>query len=310
MKKLVIIGASGFIGSNLLEKLANTDVDIIAVSLNMSDFFVKLDAKNIIYEDYATFSSRTESLEDYTVINFAYTRSVVKEDIDNSIEFTYKVSNVINELKIKKYIYISTQSIYNEQRTSPAVETDKVLPKDNYGAGKVHLEEWLEEFLKNNNIKLSILRIASVVGPGMDKRITTRLVTSAINNNSINITDSGQKFSFIHIKDLIDVLIEYIYYIFNIKAEELEKNKNNIEVEIYNIGTEESYSLIDMANVIKKELEKIDKNIEINVEKVQGEYKNNLVSMNKYFSEFSWRPKLDLREIIKEEINRQLNVKR
>ena len=55
MKNLVIIGASGFIGSNLLKKLQNTDINIIAVSLNMSDFFVKLNVNNIIYEDYETF---------------------------------------------------------------------------------------------------------------------------------------------------------------------------------------------------------------------------------------------------------------
>ena len=311
MKNLVIIGASGFIGSNLLKKLQNTDINIIAVSLNMSDFFVKLNVNNIIYEDYETFSNRKDNLEEYTVINFAYTRSNIKEDIDSSIEFTYKVTEKIKKLNIKKYIYISTQSVYNEERIVPAKESDRVLPKTIYGEGKVHLEKWLEEYSKKYNIKLSILRLASVVGQGMPLRITTRFVDFAINTGEINITDSGQIFSFIHINDLVDALIEYIYYVLDIKFNYLNKldeldDLNYLDVEIYNIGTEESYSLIDIANIIKEELKKYKINVKVNINKVDGEYKNNSICMSKYFSKFSWRPKFTLKDIIKEEIERQL----
>ncbi len=77
MKNLVIIGASGFIGTNLLKKWNNKENKIIAVSLNMSDFPFFLESENIKYEDYETFSNRKESLTDYIAINLAYTRSIV-----------------------------------------------------------------------------------------------------------------------------------------------------------------------------------------------------------------------------------------
>ena len=68
LKNLVIIGASGFIGTNLLKKWNNKENKIIAVSLNMSDFPFFLESENIKYK---------ESLTDYIAINLAYTRSIV-----------------------------------------------------------------------------------------------------------------------------------------------------------------------------------------------------------------------------------------
>ena len=74
----------------------------------------------------------------------------------------------------------------------------------------------------------------------MPLRITTRFVDFAINTGEINITDSGQIFSFIHINDLVDALIEYIYYVLDIKFNYLNKldeldDLNYLDVEIYNI---------------------------------------------------------------------------
>lgn len=297
MQNLVIIGASGFIGTNILKKLNNTNIHIIAVSLNMSDFPFFLESENITYEDYETFSNRKDSLEGYVVINFAYTRSVIAEEIEDSKKFTYRVSEEIKRLNIKKYIYISTQSVYNEQRTKPAEEIDQVLPASIYGEGKVDLENWLKDFT-NNDINLTILRLASVVGEGMEQRITSRFVDAALEKNKIEVIDSGQIFSFTHIKDLVDALIEFFEYI--------SKENLNKDNEIYNLGTDESYSLIDMANNVKNILKEYNKDIYVIVEKQEGKYKNNSVNMNKTFNILKWRPKYHLKEIMREEIERKM----
>ncbi len=298
MQNLVIIGASGFIGTNLLKKLNNTNIHIIAVSLNKSDFPFFLKSENIIYEDYETFAKRKEALNDYIVINFAYTRSVIVEDIEDSKSFTYKVSETIKNLNIKKYIYISTQSVYDEQRTKPAKETDPVLPATVYGEGKVNLENWLIAFTDKNNMDLIILRLASVVGEGMEQRITSRFVDYAIRSEQIKIVDSGQVFSFIHINDLVEALISFLRC--------FSRNDLKIKNEIYNLGTDENYFLIDIANTIKNILGKYGKTVNIIVEKQEGKYKNNSVNMLKTFETLKWRPKYRLKDIVQEDIEREL----
>lgn len=298
MKNIIIIGASGFIGTNLLEKMKNKDFNIIAVSLNMSDFPFFIESDNIIYEDYKTFKNREEDLSEYLVLNFAYTRSVDDEAIESSKQFTYDVSNVLNRLNVKEYVYISTQSVYNEERKIPAKETDQVLPKTIYGEGKVDLENWLKDFSNENDINLSILRLGSVVGKGMEARITTRFVEFALASEEINVLESGRIFSFIHISDLVDALIVYME---NYKANNMQKENG----QIYNIGTEESYTLSYLAEMIKKELKKHNKEVKIIIKEKEDGYKNNSIDMNKFFTEYDWKPKLTLKEIIQEEIERR-----
>ena len=299
MKNIIIIGASGFIGTNLLEKMKNKDFNIIAVSLNMSDFPFFIESDNIIYQDYKTFKNRKEDLSDYLVLNFAYTRSVDETAIESSKQFTYDVSNVLNGLNIKEYAYISTQSVYNEERKTPAKETDQVFPKNIYGEGKVHLENWLKDFSRENDINLSILRLGSVVGKGMETRITTRFVEFALASGEINVLESGQIFSFIHISDLVDSLIVYME---NYKANNIQKENG----QIYNIGTEESYTLSYLAEMIKEELKKYNKEVKIIIKEKEDGYKNNSVDMSKFFTEYDWRPKFTLKEIILEEIERRI----
>lgn len=302
MKKLLIIGASGFIGSYLLKELKDEDVKIIALSLNMSDFIVKLDSENIIYEDYETFKQREEKLIDYIVINLAYTRSNDEELIEDSKRFTYEVTEYINKLGIKKYIYISTQSVYNEERTTAAKEKDSLLPKNLYGQGKVDLEKWLTEYCLKNNIDLSILRLGSVVGPGMEARITSRFVKDAVEKEQIQIQDSGQVFSYIHIEDLVQGLKNFIE-IFNNNEEKLFD-----KISIFNLGTEESYTLVNIAEEIQKQLKnRYNRDINIIISNADGAYKNNSINMNKFFAISSWRPKYNLENIIKDEIDRLIN---
>lgn len=105
-------------------------------------------------------------------------------------------------------------------------------------------------------------------------RIISRFVDFALAKGEINVTDSGQVLSFIHIYDLIEALVEII---------ELISNKD-IKEEIFNIGTEESYSLADIANIVKEILIDYEKDIDVNVEEVEGEYKNNSLNMTKTFN--------------------------
>ncbi len=127
-------------------------------------------------------------------------------------------------------------------------------------------------------------------------RIISRFVDFALAKGEINVTDSGQVLSFIHIYDLIEALVEII---------ELISNKD-IKEEIFNIGTEESYSLADIANIVKEILIDYEKDIDVNVEEVEGEYKNNSLNMTKTFNILNWRPKHYLKDIMRDEVERKI----
>lgn len=298
MKNIVIVGASGLIGSYVLKNLNNKNMKVIAVSLNMSDFKEKLDSKNIIYESYENLKNRVlvgESLDDYILLNLAYPRLDDKKMIESAIKFTYEITDDAKSLGINKYIYVSTQSVYDENRTVAATEDFVLKPKTFYGEGKVIIEKYLKEYSEKNNMEISILRLGSVVGPGMDKRITTRFVSSALKEKKLTVFDSGQMFSYIHLYDVIDVLVAYMEYI-----------SLNQGLGLLNVGTDEVYPLTTVANEVKEQLKVLNINIMVNVNKQEGEYKNNSINVDKLYSTLGWKPKFKLSEIIRDEIERQL----
>lgn len=65
-------------------------------------------------------------------MNLAYPRTSEENLIQNAIDFTYDVSNLLKDLKLQKYVYASTQSVYDDQRKKPAKEIDDLRPFDLY----------------------------------------------------------------------------------------------------------------------------------------------------------------------------------
>lgn len=239
MKKVLLTGATGYIGKKFIE-IYSDNLEIIALTRNVdkydsSNLFSKTKLMNV--EDF--FGSDI-NMEDYVLLNLAFPRSSDSDNLLDAFDFTYKIYEKFRDLDGKNIINISSQSVYNKERTEPAKEIDLVKVFDMYGLAKVYTEKYTIDFCDKNNMEYLNLRLASIIGPNFDQRFVNKFVYSYLEDKDINIVEKGETFSYINVYDAIKLFYNIIV-------------DSNIKWnECYNIGVEESYTITEIIEEIKK----------------------------------------------------------
>ena len=279
MKKTVIIsGVSGYIGKNFI-KLYNKDFDIIAIVRNkdkLKGFESKI--KILTFEEFL----KDQDIKADYLLNLAFPR---KSDIDlilDSYDFTYALLEKSYESGVKTIINISSQSVYDKDRIKEAKETDLLKPFSLYGVAKIYMEKYFEDFAKKYNIDYLNLRIASIIGENFDQRFINKFIYQYLNDENMDLTDSGKRFSFLHVDDACEAFAEII------KADKLKVNQ------VYNIGSKDEYTIEDIIDSIRKIIDYKSKS-QITIEKATNiDNSTNKVSINKIKEELGWYPKINL----------------
>lgn len=248
-KKILVTGATGQIGSFLIERLVKEDVKVFAVGRNKNELkeiqsFVKSQKIKFLECDITNEKSIKKNLKFLNEIDFfVHLSSGYRFDslnsmtsnhhtIEQDLEGTIKI---LKEFKnLEGILFASSVSIYGKPEYLPIDEDCPINPNHFYGVGKFGAEKILQSFASKNNIPLTILRIAAVVGKrDRSNQIIPICVSKALKNETINVNEDSSR-DYIHILDLIEFLIGAI-----------KKNKNYI----LNIG---SGKKISAEEIIKK----------------------------------------------------------
>jgi nucleoside-diphosphate-sugar epimerase len=234
--KILLTGATGFLGFRTLEKLAEMDEvrSIIATgrTIKSSHYLKHPKITYILGEltDKAFVASITQDVE--YVIHAAALSSTwgkYKEFEDSNLHSQINLINAIQKNKILKYIYISTPSIYFDCTNRRDISEDDPLPRkfiNAYAATK----RMAEIELVNSGIPYVILRPRALTGRG-DTVIMPRLIT-AYKKGKLKIIGNGR-----NIVDLTSVSNAVDAIILGLKAEGRALNQ------IYNITNGEAVNL-------------------------------------------------------------------
>lgn len=239
--KYLITGGLGFIGSNLVKKLQNTDEIYI---LDNENYGINnlLTEENLKYQyikgdilDENLIKKLFKSNKFDIVIHLAAEISVYESTELNKIRY-YNDNNVngtINLLKnsvennVKHFIFASSCSVYGSTN-EVCTETTLLNPENPYAINKKHCEDYCNYFDKNYDMKITILRFSNVFG---NNQLVNRPYSGCIINFVENIRnnkqciiygDGTQKRDFIHVNDIINSIIFMI---------------NNIITGTFNIST-------------------------------------------------------------------------
>ena len=245
MKKIIITGGCGFIGSNLTDFLINNGYKIYIIDNFSNNKITKPNKKSKLYKlDIRNINQIKNINNIYAVIHLAASADILiskqdeKKYFQDNLEGLQQVLNFCSVKNIKKFIFASSASLYgNKNNNNPVNERSSLEPGHYYAYSKFIGEKMIETYSKINNLNFIILRFFNIYGPKSNAVISTFLAQK-LQKKIITIFGSGkQRRDFLYIDDLCVAVL-------NILKNKKLKNK------IYNLGSGKSISI----NELKKKL--------------------------------------------------------
>lgn len=240
--KIVITGASGFLGRHLVERLKDDGrFSVWALSSRPEQLRAQVDGHNIEYlhKDTILEARCREWMTGATVVNCAYPRASTGTAIADGLRYIQGVFESAIIYGARAVVNISSQSVYSPQRTEAATEQSPVSLESPYAVGKYAVELMLESLCRHSGTVWTNIRMASLIGPGFDQRIVNRFVKQALETGKLTVKRSDQRFGFFDVEDAADALIAMLVH------EQTEWKP------VYNLGGRNAYTLQEIAETVK-----------------------------------------------------------
>ena len=223
MKKILVTGGAGFLGSHLCEKLLANGRDVLCVD----NYFTgsKQNIAHLTGNPYfellrhdITFPLYVEVAQIY---NLACPASPVHYQFDPVQTTKTSVHGAINMLGLAKRVkarilQASTSEVYGDPEVHPQREdylghVNPIGPRSCYDEGKRCAETLFFDYHRQHQLEIKVARIFNTYGPRMhpnDGRVVSNFIVQALKNEDITIYGDGvQTRSFCYVDDLVDALI-------------------------------------------------------------------------------------------------------
>ena len=255
MKRILVTGGSGFVGSHLCRRLLKEGNEVICID----NLFTG--RKKNIYDllDYANFEFIRHDIcqpyyaevdEIYNLASPASPKNYQYNPIKTIKTSTLGVINMLGLAKRvnAKILQASTSEVYGDPLEHPQTESywGNVNPigiRSCYDEGKRCAETLFMDYSRSHSIKTRIARIFNTYGPNMDiddGRVVSNFIVQALNNRDITIYGDGtQTRSFQYVDNLVDGLIN------------LMNNESDYRMPV-NIGNTNEFQIIQLAETIIK----------------------------------------------------------
>lgn len=224
MKRILITGGAGFIGSHLCEKLLVEGNDVIC----LDNFFTgsKDNIRHLIGNNKFELVRHDVIIEYLAEVDQIYNLACPASPVHyqyNPIKTTKtSVMGIINMLGLAKrckarILQASTSEVYGDPHIHPQVESywGNVNPigiRSCYDEGKRCAETLMMDYYRQNNVDIRIARIFNTYGPRMavnDGRVVSNFIVQALKNEPITVYGSGsQTRAFCYVDDMTDALIK------------------------------------------------------------------------------------------------------
>ncbi len=316
MKVMLVTGGAGFIGSNFINYFLRRNKNYIIVNIdkltyagnheNLSSVeespryhFIKGDICNYELVNYALKRYRPDS-----IINFA-AESHVDRSINNPMVFAE--TNILgtltlldniryiwgrNSYRYNRYIQISTDEVYGSlDNTKDYFSEDSgLLPNSPYSASKASADLMVRSFTKTYNIPAIITRCCNNYGPYQNaEKFLPTCITHALQDKPIPVYGDGSNIrEWIHVLDHCTAIVKALFY--------------GKPGEIYNIGSGEESTNIDLAKRVLKMVNKPESLIRMTSDR-PGHDQRYAVNNYKAKCNLNWSCRYSLNEGLKETIS-------
>jgi len=309
MKKILVTGADGFIGSHLTEKLVKLGFNVRAfVYYNSFNSWGWIDTlSEEIKNNIEIFSGDIRDpngvriamegcdtvfhLAALIAIPFSYHSP--DSYVDTNIKGTLNILQAAKQLKTKRVLVTSTSEVYGTAQFVPITEKHPFQGQSPYSATKIGADRLAESFYRSFDLPVTIVRPFNTFGPRQSARAVIPTIISQLQSGfeEIQLGDTTPTRDFVYVKDTANGFIE------------IAKSDKTIGQEI-NIATQSEISIGDLAEEMIRQINPNAK-IVCDQQRIRPEKSevNRLFGSNKKIKELTnWKQKYSLEEGLKETI--------
>tara|TARA_Y100000590_G_scaffold255229_1_gene286578 strand:- start:15443 stop:16459 length:1017 start_codon:yes stop_codon:yes gene_type:complete len=319
MKRVVVTGGAGFIGSNLIKYLLKNKyfvINIDKLSYSSNPYNLKGLNKNKNYVFFKTDLNNKKKIikilkkfKPQGIFNLA-AETHVDRSIDNPKNFIYSnilgtynlLEAILNFNKKIKLVHISTDEVYGDIVKGRSNETFSYNPSSPYSSSKASADHLIRSYIRTYKLNAVISNCCNNYGPNQfPEKLIPKLIFNILNNRPLPIYAKGKNSrEWIHVKDHCEALLS-IYL----------KGKKG---ESYNVGSGKNFinkeiakKLIDIA---KSKSLKLGKKVKIKFVKDRpGHDFRYALNNKKILNKLGWKTKISIRNGLSQTFDWYLNNK-
>ncbi len=315
MKKIIVTGGLGFIGSNLIRLLIKKNYFVINIDkvnyasnfYNTKDFsnkknykFVRLDINNRsklkkilnLYKPIAIFNLAAETHVDRSIDGPA---EFIKSNIVGVFNLLEEFRELTKKNNKSKFIHISTDEVYGDILKGRSKENDPYKPSSPYAASKASSDHLVYSYVRTFKLNAMITNCSNNYGPHQHpEKLIPKLIYNIIKNKPLPLYGKGKNSrEWIFVDDHCEALFKVF--------------KNGAKGQFYNIGSNINSSNLDITklliNIAKKKI-KLGKKVKIKFVKDRpGHDFRYALDSKKIFKKLRWKSKINLKKGLENTFN-------
>jgi UDP-glucose 4-epimerase len=223
-KKAIVTGGAGFIGSNLVESLLEDGLEVISIDnysagnknnhKGLKEKFGKLfQAAECDITDKIGLEKHFKDVD--LIFHLACSKMTIcmldpARDLAVNAGGTFNLLELARDFKVKKFVHVSTGSVYGVSKHFPTDETHTLNPTSYYGVSKLAGEKYARVFSSLYDMNVSMLRYYHVYGPKQNASEYGGVIgifsRQALGNEDLTIFGDGTQIrSFTNVKDVVNI---------------------------------------------------------------------------------------------------------
>ena len=323
MKKILVTGGAGYIGSKVCYDLLDKNYKIVVIdnlsnstkeNINKKIIFYNYDLKNIYRIDKIFQKHKFDAVFHFAALtNVSESSKYRNKYYLNNVVVTKNILNLIKKFKIKYFVFSSSAAVYGNIASSPVHENSKIMPISNYGKNKAECELLIKNFSSRYDFYYAILRYFNVIGADfklrtgqLSKGSLFKNLANNLANNKYSINIYGKRLKTkdgTPVRDYIDINDLSSLHILALKK--LIKKKSLL----INCGYNKGYTVLE---IVKQFSEVIKKDIKIKFLRKRLDDISQIYCSNKRLLKIfpNWKRKYFIKDSIRNMLNWEKKIKK
>lgn len=299
---VLVTGAGGFIGSHLVERLANHGAQVTAfihynsrsdpglLSFVNAEVFEEVE---IIYGNLCDPLAVLKAVEGNSIIfhlgavvSIPYSYRNPYEVAETNFMGTLHILEACRQTRIDRLVHTSSSEVYGTAIEIPISESHQLHGQSPYAASKIGADKLAESFYCAYDLPVVTLRPFNTYGPRQSGRaVVPTIITQALRTDTVNLGNIGPSRDLTYVSDTVDGFLEI-------------GQVQGIEGETFNLGTGSEVSIAELAHVI---IRLIGREVELEVDEdrkrpEKSEVERLLADNSLAQERLGWEPKVSLED--------------